>query len=790
MRRGHRDGMRTGTKLGLGFGGQILLTIALGIGMLWGLAEVAHQFRFVAEHDAPIIANARQLAKLVVDMETGQRGFCITQKESFLVPYTVGSKEFAALVEKEKRMVEDRPGQLEALERIEQLVAKWKSDAAEPEIAMARKVAQRWVDAKQLEERIGHGFGKQLMDEIMTLGHEIEVTLSDRGEWEGALIVEIIEKCMTDRESGERGFLITGKEEFLEKYQFGEQTRLPRAFERLRAYISRRGFKDRLGPKVDRLERLTHEWTQKAAEPEIAARREMNANPETLLDVAELLENGTGKALIDEIRSAFDSFIETEEKLAADRYASATSTVKTSVYNVIIFLLIALVLGVFLATSARRAIVVPLDKLVKGAERVGAGDLNTRVHLESTDEIGELGTSFNAMTKNLAEASARRDEAEEELHTLQRLDSLGVMAGGIAHDFNNLLTGIMCNLSLLEDQVDAHSDLGKLIEESLNACSSARSLTSELLTFAQGGSPVVKVAALGPILQKTSNFATRGSTAKCVLFVDDDLRSAMVDVDQLAQVVQNLVINASQSMPGGGAITITARNVKLEVDEVPSLPAGDYVSVTVADEGEGISKELHAKVFDPYFSTKDKGRGLGLATCHSIIAKHGGHIALSSTLGLGTQATFYLPAADPADIASKVARSQVKKGGGRVLIMDDDMIVGRALMRSLARLGYGTELVADGEQALESYKKAMGSRSAFDVAIMDLTIPGGMGGQEAVRELLEIDPDAKPIVSSGYSNDAVMSSYEQYGFVDVLAKPYTLEDVSEVMRRVKRESMM
>ncbi len=278
--------MKITTKIGLGFGMQILFAAVLGSCVLLGMLAVKRQFSIVVERDAPVIANARHLSKLVVDMETGQRGFCITQQEQFLKPYIMGVKEFDALIEKEKALVSNDLSQVAALERIEDLVHEWEEKAAKPEIAMARKVATHEIDAEHLQDVLGRGVGKELMDRIMALGHEIEVAFSGQGDWEGAFAVEIIEKCMADREDGQRGFLITGKEEFLEKYLAGEQKKLPEWFSRLRAIISERGRGDELSERVDRLEQLIHEWTEQAAEPEIAALREMNKHPKSQKDIA------------------------------------------------------------------------------------------------------------------------------------------------------------------------------------------------------------------------------------------------------------------------------------------------------------------------------------------------------------------------------------------------------------------------------------------------------------------------------------------------------------------------
>ena len=249
--------LNIGTRLGLGFGIQILLTGVLGISVLFGMANVQGRFRFVVEHNAPVIANAKQLSKLVVDMENGERGFVITGKEEFLEPYNSGAKEFAALMEEEKKLVSDNPSQVAALEQIESLIEEWKTKAARPEIAMARKVEIHWIDVEYFQAVLSRGVGKNLMDEFMTVGHDLEISFSERGDWEGAFAVEIIEKSMADREDGQRGFLITGQEEFLEKYVAGEQNELPEFFARLRALISRRGREMELSERVDRLVGVT-----------------------------------------------------------------------------------------------------------------------------------------------------------------------------------------------------------------------------------------------------------------------------------------------------------------------------------------------------------------------------------------------------------------------------------------------------------------------------------------------------------------------------------------------------
>ncbi len=399
---------------------QVLLTAVLGLSVLFGMLAVQRQFSVAVEHNAPVVANARHLSKLVVDMETGQRGFCITHQEEFLEPYTTGAKDFDALIQQQKKLVSDNPSQVATIERIEHLVHQWKEKAAEPEIAMARKVAVSTVDAQYLQEILGRGLGKRLMDEFMALGHEIETSFSSRGDWEGAFAVEVIEKSMADREDGQRGFLITGKEEFLDKYNAGGQKKLPERFARLRAIVSDRRRDDELSRKIDQLEQLAREWTKQAAEPEIAARREMNEHPESLNDVAALLEAGTGKALLDEIRRELDEFTAFETRHAKEPYNLASETTAWTRNLAAGLLVFAICFGTVIAVLFSRAIARPLDQLARSAEAVGSGDLDTQVTVTSSDEIGVLAREFNTMTSNLRRESAERKLAEEELRESEK----------------------------------------------------------------------------------------------------------------------------------------------------------------------------------------------------------------------------------------------------------------------------------------------------------------------------------------------------------------------------------
>ncbi len=474
--------MKIRTKLASSFGIQVLLTAILGLGVLAGIVSVNNQFGQVVERDAVVIANARHLAKLVVDMETGQRGFCITHREEFLEPYYEGATSFDAVMSEQMKLVSDNPDQVAVLEQVAELVQEWKGKAAGPEIAMARRVATHEIDAEHLQAVLRRGVGRDLMKKVMTVGHEIEAAFSSQEDWESAFVVELIEKCMVDREDGQRGFLITGDERFLDKYLEGEQANLPGYFARLRALVADRGRGDELSAKVDRLESLAQEWTTKAAEPEIAARREMNAHPETLKDVAALLVAGTGKAIIDEIRQKLDAFIDVESKLAASRYQNASNTTALTRNLAVGLLLVAVCAGLFVLVQVSRSIFRPLDKLLLGTEKVGRGDLDTRLQVDSSDEIGDLAGAFNSMTANLQEAESMRQLAKVELDAerglLRQLIEIQEQERRmVAHDihdgFVQDVVGAHMQVQPIEDSTDLEqaaqtaSNVGSLLQKAI-----------------------------------------------------------------------------------------------------------------------------------------------------------------------------------------------------------------------------------------------------------------------------------------------------------------------------------
>ena len=364
---------------------------------------------------------------------------------------------------------------------------------------------------------------------------------------------------------------------------------------------------------------------------------------------------------------------------------------------------------------------------------------------------------------------------QEDLLKGQKLESLGLLAGGIAHDFNNILTAIIGNVSLARMQVGEGHKAAVRLAASENALARATDLTRQLLTFARGGEPIKKVIEVGGLLKEAASFAIHGSTVNCQFVLADDLWLVEADEGQLSQVIQNLVINARQAMPEGGTLTLEAENIG------STLEGKRFVQITVTDSGTGIPEHHLQRIFDPYFTTKQLGSGLGLATCYSIIKRHGGNITVTSTLGKGS--TFYvdLPASEQGSAFETGLKMEVVHGSGRVLVMDDEEPVREAAQAMLEELGYTVECAKNGSDTLDLYRQRKEEGTPFSAVIMDLTIPGGMGGKEAINLLLKIDPYVKAIVSSGYSTDPVMANYREYGFVAVLRKPYRPQEMSEIL---------
>lgn len=382
---------------------------------------------------------------------------------------------------------------------------------------------------------------------------------------------------------------------------------------------------------------------------------------------------------------------------------------------------------------------------------------------------------------------SERIRMEEELLKSQKLESLGILAGGIAHDFNNLLTGILGNLSIALLHIDRNDLTYSRLAEAEKASLRAKNLAQQLLTFSIGGEPIKKTVLLNALIRESALFSLRGTQIRCNFTIQEDLRPVEVDEGQINQVINNLVINAVQASPAGSTIEIAAENVAVTGTEVSPLSPGQYVRFTVQDFGMGILKEHLTKIFDPFFSTKQHGSGLGLATAYSIISKHGGLITVTSELAAGTTFHVYLPVSDRQVDILPVEEEQPLHGRGRVLVMDDEEIIRDVAGEMLREMGYSVEVTCNGTEALEAFARGRRSGEQFDLVILDITIPGGLGGQQTLERMIEIDPHVRAIVSSGYSQDPIMSNYRKYGFKGVAAKPYRIKELGDAVAAVLKE---
>jgi nitrogen-specific signal transduction histidine kinase/ActR/RegA family two-component response regulator len=375
-------------------------------------------------------------------------------------------------------------------------------------------------------------------------------------------------------------------------------------------------------------------------------------------------------------------------------------------------------------------------------------------------------------------------ELEDEIAKIERLESVGVLAGGIAHDFNNILSAVLGNISIAKMATDDESMRDDRIAEAERAALRARDLTQQLLTFARGGEPVRKSVDLEAIVREAVTFGLRGSKAGHTIECEPDLWPVEADEGQIGRVINNLVINADQAMPQGGKVTVEVRNIEVGPERNLPLEPGRYVFVRIADEGIGIPDELLQRIFDPFFTTKQRGSGLGLATSFSIVQKHDGHMAVESEVGKGTAFTIYLPVSEKKPTDALQEDEIAFQGRGRVLVMDDEEPVQEVVRVMLEEMGFEVVTVGDGARMLEAYQQARMREEPFDVVIMDLTIPGGMGGEEAIAHLLRLDPDVRAIVASGYSNDPVMAEYRKHGFRGMVAKPFGYDDLVKAMKAV------
>lgn len=378
-----------------------------------------------------------------------------------------------------------------------------------------------------------------------------------------------------------------------------------------------------------------------------------------------------------------------------------------------------------------------------------------------------------------------RLKMEEELLKIKKLESVSVLAGGIAHDFNNILVAIIGNISLAERLIADSPKVVELLHNSKLASLRAKELTIKLLTFATGGDTNKSIELLPEILKDSASFVLSGSNVKCTYDIADDLWAIIMDKTKINQVIQNIILNSDQSMPDGGTVAITCRNKVVHDNEIIGLKGGNYVRMDISDTGSGILDEHIDSIFDPYFSTKEKdsnkGSGLGLSIVHSIISQHGGTIFVESVKGEGTTFTIYMPATEEEVETRSEPESILPTGKGLVLIMDDEEAIHAISRDMLAYLGYESLSAYSGQEAIDIYRNHSQTGDPIDIIIMDLTIPGGMGGAAAVQQILKLDSRAKVIVSSGYSDNPILQNYKDSGFVHMITKPYQLLDLSRVL---------
>lgn len=378
---------------------------------------------------------------------------------------------------------------------------------------------------------------------------------------------------------------------------------------------------------------------------------------------------------------------------------------------------------------------------------------------------------------------------EEELHKASKLESVGILAGGIAHDFNNILTSIMGNISLARAEITNNESISQILAEAEDASYRAKDLTQQLLTFSKGGNPVKKPASIDELLKETAAFTLRGSNANCEYDLEINLMPVSIDKGQISQVINNILINAIQSMPAGGTISVRARNIEIKKPQLNIPLPGCYIKIDIADQGIGIPKENLQKIFDPYFTTKPEGNGLGLATAYSILLKHQGGITVDSIVGKGTVFSIFLPADKRAHETAGAQYSKIINPSGeskhyKILVMDDEYSIRKVTQSMLKKLGHEAHFTKDGNECIDLYILAMHDKKPFDAVIMDLTIPGGMGGRETITKLITLDPKARVIVSSGYSTDPIMSNYAAHGFIQCLTKPYTINQLENILNEI------
>lgn len=485
-----------------------------------------------------------------------------------------------------------------------------------------------------------------------------------------------------------------------------------------------------------------------------------------------------------------------------------TEVLKETKFSIIIFVTllltilfsIAVLLNIFLSKFVTN----PVSELMTAMKKLQTGNLGIQVDFAIDNEIGEMAQTFNQMSFKNADMYKELDELNKNLEQIveertiellqaRKIESIGTLAGGIAHDFNNLLTSILGNINLVMLDMDPQEKPYTLLTYAEKASLSAKDLSQQLMNFSKGGTPAKKTISIEELIKNASTFSIKDTNVKYEFDIDENLSYAEVDTSQMTQVINNLIINANQAMHNEGVIKISCSNTTLDENNKLKLKKGDYIQISITDQGIGIPEEIIDKIFDPYFTTKEKGtnrgNGLGLATCYSVIKRHSGHITVESKVNQGTTFHIYLPVSIKQDKNESPDQSvdEIFPGKGKLLVMDDEEMIQELIGEMLSRIGYTICFTSNETQAIKLYRKAIDSGKPFDVVIMDLTIADGVGGKKTLEKLIKINPDIKAIVSSGHSNDPIMASFPDYGFKGVITKPYKIKEVSMTIHEVIQE---
>jgi PAS domain S-box-containing protein len=379
------------------------------------------------------------------------------------------------------------------------------------------------------------------------------------------------------------------------------------------------------------------------------------------------------------------------------------------------------------------------------------------------------------------QSEAKQQKVDQHIQQTQKLQSLGVLAGGIAHDFNNLMGGIFGYIDLALMETDKET-ISRYLNTALETIHRARSLTDKLLTFARGGAPVQKTTSLMPFIQELTTFAVSGSNVACQLNIQENLWPCKIDKSQISQAFSNIIINAQQSMPDGGTIRVSAGNIPMEKENCSTPAQQNYVKISIKDHGKGIAPEIMPHIFDPFYSTKPQGHGLGLTTSYSIIKRHGGYIECESTVGYGSEFHIFLPAAIEPEVVTATATSR-HAGSGTIIVMDDEQGIREIMKMMIETMGYSVECTQNGNEALNFFIAETSANRPVAAMILDLTVPGGMGGVAAIAEIRKTNPEIPVFVTSGYSQDRVMAAPEEYGFTAGICKPFRRVELAELLEK-------